>query len=257
MQVIETKAEGLKRQYRVTVEAQEIQGKIEEKLESLRGTVNMKGFRPGHVPKSLLRKMYGDSLSNEVRMDTIQDSVRNALETNAIRPALQPQIENLSGGTDGEDLAFDLNVEILPKVEAPDFAALELERPTTLVDEESVDQALQRLAEQQKTFEPRPADEPAQNGDRITLDIEVHSGEERIDQLSGEDISVVLGSTYVMPGLSEKLQGAKEGETREFDLTLPEHYPLEKLRGQAVSVRAQIKQVAAPKVPEIDEELAQ
>ena len=256
MQVIETKADGLKRQYRVTVEAREIEEKIEQKLESLRGTVKMKGFRPGHVPKNLLRKMYGESLTNEVRMDTIQDSVRNALESQAVRPALQPQIDNLSGGTDGEDLAFDLNVEVLPKVEAPDFSTLEVEKPVAQVDEESIDEALQRLAEQQKSFEPRPAGEAAQSGDRVTLDIEVHSGEERIDTLSGEDISVVLGSTYVMPGLSEKLEGATEGEERTFDLTLPEQYPLEKLRGQSVAVRARVKQVAAPKVPEVDEELA-
>lgn len=256
MQVTETKTDGLKRQYRVTVEAQEIEAKIAQRLETLRNTVRMKGFRPGRVPKDLLLRLYGDSLRQEVRGETIEESVRNALESQSVRPALQPRIDNLSGGESGQDLAFDLDVEIFPSIELPDFSDVALEKPIATVDDEPVDETLQRLAQQHRTFAPRAEGDEAQDGDRLTIDIEVKHGDERIDQISGEDIQVALGSSYVLPGLSEALAGAKAGETRTFDLTLPEAYPLEKLRGEQVAVRAEIKEVAAPSDPIVDEELA-
>jgi trigger factor len=256
MQVTETKTDGLKRQYRVTVEAQEIEAKVTQRLETLRDTVRMKGFRPGRVPKDLLLRLYGDSLRQEVRGETIEESVRNALESQSVRPAMQPRIDNLSGGDDGQDLAFDLDVEVFPAIDLPDFSEIALEKPVATVDDAPVDEVLQRLAQQHRTFAPRAADDKAQDGDRLTIDIEVKHGDERIDQISGEDIQVALGSSYVLPGLSEALVGAQAGETRTFDLTLPEAYPLEKLRGENVAVRAEVKEVAAPSDPAIDDELA-
>jgi trigger factor len=256
MQVTETKTDGLKRQYRVTVEAQEIESKIAQRLETLRSTVRMKGFRPGRVPKDLLLRLYGDSLRQEVRGETIEESVRNALESQSVRPAMQPSIDNLTGGESGQDLAFDLDVEIFPSIELPDFSEIALDRPVATVDDAPVDEVLQRLAQQHRTFAPRAEDEQAQDGDRLTIDIEVKHGEERIDQISGEDIQVALGSSYVLPGLSEALTGVRAGETRIFDLTLPEAYPLEKLRGESVAVRTEIKEVAAPSDPSVDDELA-
>ena len=224
MQVTETLAEGLRRELKVTVPAADLEADIEGRLDELRKTVTMKGFRRGKVPLSIVRRQYQPRVLGEVLQQTIETSWREAVEERELRPAMQPKIE-ITSYDEGKDLEFTMGMEILPNIEFGDFSELAVTRLKAEVSDESVEDALGRLAEAEKRFEPVGEPRPAREGDEILVDIAVEVDGKPAPERSGTDVPLELDAEALMPEMTEQLVGAEAGEEREVTITPPAPTP--------------------------------
>ena len=148
MQITETSADGLKREYKVVIPAQEIETQVNSRLQELSRTVRLPGFRPGKVPLPIVKQRYAQSVMGEVLERAVNDSSQKAIDERGLRPALQPKIE-VTSFEEGGNLEYDLAVELLPDIEPVDFSTIELERVVAEVDDKQVDETLDRLCQEQ------------------------------------------------------------------------------------------------------------
>jgi trigger factor len=261
MQVTETSADGLKREIQVVLAASDLTERRDERIEELKGQVQIKGFRRGKVPTAHLRKVYGKQLMAEVLQSAVEESSQKALEEREERPASQPKIDLpedeklmeqvVAGET---DLTYLMSYEIIPKFDVVDFSTLELERLTADVDPEEVAKAIQQLAERNVSYEATEA--AAEDGYKLTVDFVGKIDGEAFDGGTAQGVELVLGQGGFIPGFSEGMVGAKSGEERKVEATFPDAYPVEDLKGKTAEFDVTGKEVAAPKVPEIDDEFA-
>lgn len=263
MQVTETLSEGLKRELKVTVPASELDRRLNERLEEIKGEVQLKGFRPGRVPIAHLRRTYGKRIMPEVVERVVQETSRQALDEREERPALQPQIsfgddapeiEKVIAG-DG-DLAYTMAFEIMPPIDAVEFSGIELKRPVAEVTDADVDESLENIRAQQRQFEPRAANAKAKSGDRLTIDFVGRIDDEVFEGGSAEDAQLELGSGGFIPGFEEQLEGVKAGDEKAVAVTFPEDYGAAELAGKAANFSVTVKEVAAPVEAVLDDELA-
>jgi trigger factor len=255
MQVTELSAEGLKREYKVVVQADEIEGRITKRLDELRRTIRMPGFRPGKVPVTLLRKQYGRSVMGEVLEQAVNQGSQKAISDHELRPALRPKIE-VTAFDEGTDLEFTMAVEVLPKVPPVDLKALELTRLTAEISEEAMARALDNLARRAQEFGPPAEPRPSQDGDRLTIDFEGRIDGEPFEGGKAQDFPLALGSGFMIPGFESQLVGRNVGDAVTVDVTFPAEFPNAELAGKAASFAVQIKDLQEPRPVEVDDELA-
>lgn len=261
MNVIETNADGLRRELKVVVGAEELEKRLSSRLDELKGKAKVKGFRPGHVPKEHLRKIYGRSVMAQVVQQAVAETSREALSQREERPAFQPnvglpedeaEIEQILAGRG--DLAYTLSFEVLPKVEVMDLTKLALERPVTPVTDEDVDKSVEKILATNPTFKPK--DGAAKSGDRVTIDFVGKLEGVPFEGGTAQDAPIVLGAGGFIPGFEEGLVGVKTGEERIVEATFPENYPEAHLAGKGVKFEVSVKEVAAPEVPALDDDFA-
>jgi|HubBroStandDraft_4_1064222.scaffolds.fasta_scaffold03680_5 trigger factor len=252
MQVTETNAEGLKREFRVVVPAGELEEKVTSRLGDIGRTIQLRGFRPGKVPMQILRQRFGNSVRGEVLESTLQDTSADAIRERNLRPALPPKVDIVSF-SEGTDLEYKMSLEVLPDIPEPSFADLDIERLVVEVPDEDVDRAVERIAEQQRKTEV--AERPAESGDIIVVDIEGRSGEQEIPGASGKDRQIVLGSAGFIPGFEEQLIGASAGEHRTVRVTFPEDYGVPDFAGKEAVFEVDVKEVRQRLPLVIDDEL--
>ena len=255
MNVTETLNEGLKRGYQITVPADELDAKVEAKLKEAQPEIEMKGFRKGKVPMSLLRRQYGARLMGEVMQETVDGAVNSHLEQTGDRPAQQPEMKVANEDwKEGDDIVVDLSYEALPEIPEFDFASLSLERLVVEADDAAVTEALESLAESAQRFDAK--DGAAEDGDQVVIDFLGKKDGEAFEGGAAEDYPLVLGSGSFIPGFEEQLVGLSAGDERVLDITFPEDYQAEHLAGAAVTFDVTVKEVKAPAAAEIDDELA-
>jgi trigger factor len=261
MHVTETTAEGLRRRLKVVIGADELEQRLSARLDELKDKARLKGFRPGHVPKDHLRKVYGRSVMAEVVQQAVAETSREALSQREERPAFQPQvglpedqaeIDKIFAGS--SDLAYTLSFEVLPKIELMDFSTLELEKPVAKVTDADIDASLTRL--QAANLRYKPKDGAAADGDRLVIDFVGSIDGAPFEGGATDDAPVVLGSGNFIPGFEEGLKGARAGEERQVEATFPDTYPEAKLAGKAARFAVKVKEVGAPETPPVDEEFA-
>jgi trigger factor len=252
MQVTETSAEGLKREFRVVVPAGELEEKVTSRLGEIGRTIQLRGFRPGKVPMQILRQRFGNSVLGEVLESTLQGTSADAIREHHLRPALPPKVDIVSF-SEGTDLEYKMSLEVLPDIPDPSFADLGIERLVVEVPDEDVDRAVERIAEQQRKTEV--AERPAETGDIIVVDIEGRSGEQEIPGASGKDRQIVLGSAGFIPGFEEQLIGAGAGEHRTVRVTFPEDYGVPDFAGKGAVFEVDVKEVRQHLPLVIDDEL--
>jgi len=254
MQITETASEGLKRAYKVVVTADAIEKNIQKKLTTIGGEAKLPGFRPGKIPEKVLRARFGKSILGEVLQETVDETLRQTLEENKIRPAMQPKVE-VTDFDEGKDLEYTMEVELLPEIEPADFSTFELVRLVAEIDDSEIDQAIESIADQQKSFTAEDG-AVAVEGDAVLVDFEGSIDGELFDGGAGKDSQIQLGSGQFVPGFEEQLIGAKGGEDREVKVTFPADYPYEKLRDKEAVFKVNVKEVRKPSLPKIDDELA-
>ena len=254
MQVTETSAEGLKREFKITVPANEVEDRISRRLGEIGRSIRIPGFRPGKVPLPLLRKRYGPAVRHEVLESTVQGSSAEAMREHNLRPALPPRVEIVSAD-EGADLEYKMSVELLPDMPEPDFGDLSIERLVAEVPEEDVDRAVERLAESQRKTEP--VDRPAENGDLVVVDFVGKIGEVEFPGGKGENISIELGKGQFIPGFEDQLIGAKAGENRSVRVTFPSDYGVPDLAGKEAVFEVKVKEVQQRLPAAIDDSLAE
>src|SRR5271157_120266 len=254
MQVTETAADGLKREYTITVPADDLEREITRRLGEIGRQVQLPGFRPGKVPMQILRTRFGPSVRGEVLQNTLQASSAEAISERKLRPALPPKVDIVSANQ-GADLEYKMAIELLPEIPEPSFAELDIERLVVEVPDEEVDRAIERIAEQQRKSEA--VERPAENGDILIVDIEGRIDEQEIPGAGGKDRQIVLGAGSSIPGFEDQLVGATAGEHRKVRVTFPADYAAADLAGKDADFDVDVKEVRQRLPIAIDDELGQ
>jgi trigger factor len=259
MQLTERRSEGLLRVYDVVVPASELQQKLNAKIEEVRPRVRINGFRPGKVPASHIRKVYGPSMMQDIINETVQASTREGLEKVNARPAAEPALDlksDIGKVMAGQaDLQFELTLEVIPEFEPADLKTLALSRPVAPVSDEQVDAALKDLAKAHRGFEDKDA--AAAEGDAVLLDFVGKIDGEAFEGGAAEGAQVVIGSNQFIPGFEEQLVGAKAGDEPILNVSFPDDYPVETLKGKAATFETKIKTIKTPKSGDPDDAWAQ
>ena len=257
MQVTETLNKGLTRAYDVTITAAELEAKVTEKLEAARADFQMKGFRKGHAPLALMKKMFGQSVMGEAMQEAVDGAVGEHFEKSGDRPAMQPEIKMTNDEwKEGDDVAVSVSYECLPTIPDADFSKISLERLVTEIEDAAVTEALENLASSTTNFEKRRKGSKAKDADQVVIDFLGKVDGEAFDGGAGEDYPLVLGSNSFIPGFEEQLVGAKEGDTLDVNVTFPAEYGAEALAGKDAVFECTVKEVREPKPAPVDEELA-
>jgi trigger factor len=199
--------------------------------------------------------MHGPALEQEALNGAVQESVQKLLADNKLRPAMQPAVALEEGGI-GKDAVVTVELETLPDVPAPQIEGLKLERLTVKADDATVEERLQQLAQGQKSYDPAPADYAAQMGDLVIVDYEGKVGGEPFEGGKGEGMSVELGSGRLIPGFEDQLVGAKANEQRTLNVTFPEDYNVDYLKGQPATFDVTVNEVQRPRDAQADDEFA-
>ncbi|WP_213290705.1 trigger factor [Bradyrhizobium sp. sGM-13] len=263
MQVTETLAEGLKHEFKVSVPASDLDAKADAKLVDLKDKVKLNGFRPGKVPVSHLKKVYGRSVMAETIDQTIRDTntqiftdrgFRLATEPKITLPTEQKEVEELLAGK--SDLTYTVAIEVVPTIQLADFKTFSVEKPVVEVTDAEVDEAIKRIADQNRPYAAKAEGAKAETGDRVTINFKGSINGTPFDGGTGEGIQVVIGTGQFIPGFEEQLVGIGAGETRTLKVSFPKNYANEKLAGQPAEFETTATLIEAPGETEINDEFA-
>ena len=264
MQVTETLTEGLKREFRVTVPAADLDARVTGRLTELKDTIQLRGFRPGKVPISHLRKVYGRSVMAETVEAMIRELNAKIVEERGFKLAMEPKVSMAEEPTDLDqvvagqsDFAYTLSLEVLPKIDLGDFKSLKLERLMAAVTDAEVDDALAKLADQNKPLRPKGEGAKVESGDRVVVDYNGTVDGQPFEGGTGTDVGVNVGSGTFIPGFEEQLVGMAVGETRQVSVTFPATYPNPALAGRQAEFQVTAKTVETPGAATIDDAFAQ
>jgi trigger factor len=260
MQVIEVANEGLKRAFSVTVPADIVAAGRDKRLADMAKKLRLPGFRPGKVPMAIVKARYGQAVMGEVLEEQVTAATRKVMEDRGLKPALQPKIE-LVAFAEGADLEFRVDIEVMPEIPMPDFAAIEVERLTAEPDEAEVEKAIASLLRRRATLEEVSEPRPAEAGDVLVCDfvgrIEKNGQKEAFSGGSATDMPIEVAGSGFLPGFTEQLVGMKVGETRTIQVQFPEGYGAEDLAGKPAEFEVTAKALKKPVVPVLDDALAQ
>jgi trigger factor len=261
MLVTETAAAGLKREYRVVVPATDLEARVNERLDDLKGRVQLRGFRPGKVPVAHLRRLYGKSAMAEVIEAAVREANNKIITEHGFKLATEPKVvlPTAEGDVEGviagkSDLAYTVELEIVPPITLGDFKTIKLERPIAAVTDAEIDQVAQTIAEQNRPFTAKA--EGAEKGDRLTLSFRGTIDGQPFNGGTQENLPIVLGSGRFLPGFEDNLIGLKAGESRTFNLKFPDDYAAPAVAGKEATFAVDVASVEAPGVVAIDDELA-
>jgi trigger factor len=252
MQVTQTSADGLKREFRIVVPNDEVESQIASRLDELGRTIRLPGFRPGKVPAQLLRRRFGQSVRGEVMETALQNSTAEAIREHNLRPALPPKVAIVSV-VEGADLEYRMSVELLPDIPEPSFADLGIERLVVEIPDQDIDRAIERIAEQHRQSEI--VDRAAESGDVLVVDVEGRVEDRAIPGASGKDRQITLGAGNFIPGFEEQLIGSVAGEHRPIRSTFPADYGVADLAGKEAVFAVDVKEVRQRAPLVIDDEL--
>ena len=254
MQVSVEKTGDLERRMTVQVPAENIDSKVSGRLDELRRQVRLKGFRPGRVPMNIIRQRYGDQVREEVLQQIMQSSLEEAIGEQKLRVAgvssLQPQPP-----ADGADFEFTAELEVFPEIPNLDVSDMEIERPKAEIADSDVDDMIETLRQQRRTF--TEVERAAANGDRVRLGYVADIDGERIPEKGEHEIAPVLGELVSFTALEDAIRGMSAGEDKELELTFPESYRHEALAGKTAQVKLTVKVVEASELPDVDEAFAE
>ncbi len=260
MEVIEKSAEGLDRRFQVKVPASELNEKLSAKLAEIKGQVHLKGFRKGKAPVSYLKKLYGKGVMSEIVQELVNETTEKAFSDRDLKPASQPHPHfhsDMDKVMSGEaDLEYDVHAEILPEFEPADVAGMKLAKPVAEIPQEDIDEALQRIADQQTTYEARAKTAKAKEKDQVVIDFLGKIDGEPFEGGKGEGFELVIGSGQFIPGFEDQLVGAKTGDEVEVKVDFPEEYHAADLAGKEAVFDVTVHEVRGPQAVDLDDELA-
>jgi trigger factor len=263
MQVTETVNEGLKREFKVVVPVADLASKVEARLDELKGQVRINGFRPGKVPVTHLKRLYGRAVMAETIEAAVREANSQIVTERGYKLVREPQVklpeekdaveQVIEGKT---DLAYTVEIEILPPIELADFKGIQVERLSAEVTEAQIDEAVQRIAEQSRPFAARGEGAKAESGDRAVIDFTGKIDGTPFEGGTGGDVTLHLGAGTFIPGFEDQLVGAAVGETRTVKVTFPQTYPAQHLAGKEAEFEVTVKALEAPQPVTVDDEFA-
>jgi trigger factor len=262
MQVVEKSSEGLSHVLQVTVPAKDLNERLDAKIAEIGPQLRLKGFRPGKVPAGHVRKMFGRELMGEIVQETLNRSSQQALDQKSLRPAAPAEVKlssDMEKVVKGEaDLAFEMEVEVMPDFTPADVTTFELVRPVHEPSEEEVETALKELVAQSRTYEAKTGKSvKAESGDLVVIDFLGRIDGEPFSGGAANDAELTLGSGQFIPGFEEQLLGVEPGEARLVKVAFPNDYGVANLAGQDAEFEVTVKEVRAPKEAEADDAFAE
>ena len=258
MQVTEILNDGLKRAYNILLTANQLEESVQGKLIEAQPTFEMKGFRKGKVPMSLLKKQFGQQIMGEVMQESIDNAMKEHFVNTGDRPAQQPSMEMKEGDSwkQGDDVEVSISYERLPDIPEVDFKKIKLKRMVVEVDEKAIKEGLENLAKNAQNFEDRKKGSKSKDGDQVNINFLGKIDGEAFEGGAGEDYPLVLGSNSFIPGFEEQLVGKKAEDKVEVKVSFPEDYNSKNLAGKNAIFDCVINAVKQPKPSVIDDEMA-
>jgi trigger factor len=253
MQVSVESTGSLERRMTVQVPAERIDREVDSRLQSMKSTVRLDGFRPGKVPLGVIEKKYGALVRQEVTQQVIHTTLQDALAQESLRPAAEPTIEPVESFP-GKPLEYVATFEIFPELTAPIDYGFKVMRPVVAIGAAEVDSMLEKLRRQRATWKTK--DRAAQTDDQVIIDFEGTVGGDAFGGGKGQKLPLVLGSNTMVPGFEEQLLGAVSGDERTLRVTFPADYPSREIAGQDVEFRVKVHSVAEMVLPELDDDFA-
>jgi trigger factor len=256
MQIVEKTNQGLKRAYTVKIPAKEIEARIDAEVKKVAPQVRMPGFRPGKVPANLIRKMHGEALHSDAFNASVRESVDTLMREKKLRPALQPKVDLDQGYAEGKDAELTVELEVLPDIETPKVDGLKLEKLVVPVSDAQLDEALDRLTANQKSYKDAPTAKKAADGDQLIIDFVGRVEGKEFEGGKAEGAPLVIGSGRFIPGFEEQLSGLKAGDSKTIKVTFPSDYPSPELKGKDAEFDVTVQKVQVEGETTVDDEFA-
>ncbi|MGI1670067.1 MAG: trigger factor [Neptuniibacter sp.] len=251
MQVSVETTSGLERLMTVSVPAERIDQDVSKRIQQTARTVRIDGFRPGKVPMKVVKQRYGKGIREEVLGQVVQETFYQALQQEELTPAGSPAID-FTTDVEGENLEYTAKFEVYPQVELADYSSVEIERRSADVKDADLDQMIETLRKQQADW--AEVEREAAEGDRVRIDFEGFVDGEAFDGGKGEGMDLVLGSNTMIPGFEDQLAGAKAGADVELNVTFPENYQADNLKGKDALFKVKVHSVSEQVLAELNEE---
>jgi trigger factor len=255
MQVTEKSAEGLKRAYAVVLPAAALAAKRDARLAEIGRELKLPGFRPGKVPAAIVKQRFGSSIMGEVLEKSLDEAARTLVTERGLKPALQPKVE-IVNWSDGADLEFNLDVELLPEIALPDLKAIAIEKLVAAPAESEIEARLGEIAKRHRASEPVEEARPAATGDLLVVDFVGKIDGKPFRGGSANDMEVEVGGPGFVPGFTEGLVGLAVGETRDNEVSFPPEYVATDLAGKTATFTVTAKALRRALPTEANDELA-
>ena len=245
MKVTVENKKGLNKDIKVFVDKKTMDGYMDEKYEEIKGTVNLKGFRPGKVPKEILKRQFGKAIFGEVLDKVLKDTSTKALEQNKIKPAGQPKLDLKTYGEDKE-LEYIISVTELPKVEVKNIESIKFDEYSVKIDEKETDKRIQEIAKNQPNFKEAADNVAAKEGDLVVFDYNATVDEKSFKGGEGKNTQLTLGKDLFLKGFDKQLIGVKKGDETIVEAVLPENFPEKELVNKKAKFKCSISSVKNP-----------
>ena len=255
MKVTVENKKGLNKDIKVFIDKETMSSYMDEKYEEIKATVNLKGFRPGKVPREILKRQFGKAVFSEVLDKVLKDTSTKALEENKIKPAGQPKLDLKTYGEDKE-LEYILSVTELPKIDVKAITDIKFDQYTVKIDVSEADKRIKEIAKNQPNFKEASADTKAKEGDLVVLDYNATVDGNSFKGSEGKNTQLTLGKDLFLKGFDKQLIGVKKDETKTVEATLPENFPEKELVNKKAKFECKITSVKNPEEVKIDDEFA-
>ena len=255
MKVTVENKKGLNKDVKVFIDKETMSSYMDKKYEEIKSTVNLKGFRPGKVPKEILKRQFGKAVFSEVLDKVLKDTSTKALEENKIKPAGQPKLDLKTYGEDKE-LEYILSVTELPKIDIKSITDIKFDQYTVKIDASEADKRIKEIAKNQPNFKEATADTKAKEGDMVVLDYNATVEGNSFKGSEGKNTQLTLGKDLFLKGFDKQLIGVKKNETKIVEATLPENFPEKELVNKKAKFECKITSVKNPEDVKIDDEFA-
>jgi len=243
------------RELTIEIDAVRVDAAYVDVVKQLRKTVQVKGFRRGKVPASVIKQMYGGSLGEEIERSLVQSTLADAVELADLEPVVEPQIE-AEPPVEGKVFRYKARIEVKPEIKLPDLEALSGSRPSVQVGDEAILTELESLRERQVQWVEEPEEIVAEDGHQVTIDFIGTIDGVAFEGGSAEGVDLELGSGRMIPGFEEQLAGAKSGEERDLNVDFPAEYGNDELAGKAAVFAAKVTAIKRRELPELDDDFA-
>ena len=255
MKVTVENKKGLNKDVKVFVDKKTMNVYMDEKYEEIKGTVNLKGFRPGKVPREILKRQFGKAVFSEVLDKVLKETSTKALQENKIKPAGQPKLDLKTYGED-KDLEYILSVTELPKVELKSIENIKFDEYTVKIDQKETDKRINDIAKNQPNFKEASETTKAKKGDLVVFDYNATVDEKTFKGGEGKNTQLTLGKDLFLKGFDEQLIGVKKGDEKIVDATLPENFPEKEFINKKAKFMCKISAVKIPEDVKIDDQFA-
>jgi trigger factor len=255
MKVTVENIKGLNKDIKVFIDKKTMSNYMDEKYEEIKGTVNLKGFRPGKVPKEILKRQFGKAIFSEVLDKVLKETSTKALDENKIKPAGQPKLDLKTYGEDKE-LEYVLSVTELPKIDIKDIENIKFDEYTVKIDESETDKRINEIAKNQPNFKEASPETKATDGDLVTFDYNATVDGQSFKGSEGKNTQLTLGKDLFLKGFDKQLLGSKKDDTKIVEAILPENFPEKELANKSAKFECKIISVKKPEEVKIDDEFA-